>query len=121
MVIALACTASSELQVAGNLLTDGQLHKRYNQTVYSPLFASHSKTTPRFLNLTHQTENPLFKIGSAADDGDGTCAPGTPCSNGACCSKSGFCGYSPDFCGSDNCVSNSIWELWSLTSLHTII
>lgn len=25
--------------------------------------------------------------------GDGTCAPGRPCVNGACCSTSGFCGY----------------------------
>ncbi|KAI0600742.1 glycoside hydrolase family 18 protein [Biscogniauxia sp. FL1348] len=112
VAIALACIAISDLQVAGNPLADAQLHRRYNQTVYKPLFTPPSKTTPRFLNSTHQTVNPLFKVASdltkraAATDGDGTCAPGTPCSNGACCSKSGFCGYSPDFCGSDNCISN---------------
>lgn len=35
----------------------------------------------------------------------GTCNADTPCSNGACCSKSNLCGYSKDFCG-DNCQHN---------------
>jgi hypothetical protein len=26
--------------------------------------------------------------------------------NGACCGKTGICGYSPDECGSGNCLSN---------------
>lgn len=36
----------------------------------------------------------------------GACDDATPCTNGACCSVSGFCGYSPAFCGSGNCTSN---------------
>jgi hypothetical protein len=36
----------------------------------------------------------------------GACDASTPCVNGACCSVSGFCGYSPAFCGSGNCTSN---------------
>ncbi|KAJ5528068.1 glycoside hydrolase [Penicillium frequentans] len=39
-------------------------------------------------------------------DTTGTCSDSTPCSNGACCSDSGFCGYSPSFCGTGNCTSN---------------
>jgi chitinase len=37
--------------------------------------------------------------------GDYTCGPGKPCSNGACCGESGWCGYSPTYCGS-GCQSN---------------
>lgn len=86
--------------------------KQYNQTVYKPLFNPPSNSTPRFINVTQQNVNPLFQVASAlekravAAEGDGTCAPGSPCSNGACCSSSGFCGYSPDFCGTENCISN---------------
>ncbi|KAF9874970.1 bacteriodes thetaiotaomicron symbiotic chitinase [Colletotrichum karsti] len=36
---------------------------------------------------------------------DYSCGPGRPCSNGACCGKSGFCGYGATYCGS-GCVSN---------------
>jgi len=36
----------------------------------------------------------------------GACDDSTPCVNGACCSVSGFCGYSPAFCGAGNCTSN---------------
>ena len=35
----------------------------------------------------------------------GTCNSGTPCANGACCSKTNLCGYSKDFCG-DGCQHN---------------
>lgn len=85
---------------------------QHNQTLLKSLFTRPSNSTPRFLNLTQQTANPLVKVApllgtrAAAADGDGTCAPGSPCTNGACCSSSGFCGYSPDFCGADSCISN---------------
>jgi hypothetical protein len=36
---------------------------------------------------------------------DYSCGPGKPCSNGACCGSSGFCGYGPVYCGK-GCVSN---------------
>ena len=34
-----------------------------------------------------------------------TCGPDKPCSNGACCGVSGWCGYGPTYCG-DGCQSN---------------
>lgn len=33
-------------------------------------------------------------------------APGTPCSNGACCSNTGICSYAPSSCSIDVCISN---------------
>ncbi|KAJ6031855.1 class V chitinase [Penicillium herquei] len=36
----------------------------------------------------------------------GTCAPGTPCVNGACCSNTGVCSFAPSSCAADFCISN---------------
>ncbi|KAK5654286.1 hypothetical protein OQA88_7463 [Cercophora sp. LCS_1] len=36
----------------------------------------------------------------------GTCAPGIPCSNGACCSDTGVCSYAPSSCAPEVCISN---------------
>ena len=36
---------------------------------------------------------------------DYSCGPKKPCSNGACCGRSGYCGYGSTYCGS-GCVSN---------------
>ncbi len=33
------------------------------------------------------------------------CSKEKPCSNGACCGKSGYCGYGPTYCG-DGCLSD---------------
>jgi hypothetical protein len=92
--------------------------------LYLPLFEVHSNSTPRFINSTGETANPLIKAlqdknrhnkrhihshmrtRAASDLPEGTCAPGTPCVNGACCSKTGICGFSPAECGSGNCISN---------------
>lgn len=65
---------------------------------YPELYAVHSDSTPVFQNVTGKTANPLIRVLQGAgvnqvlekrDNGlpIGTCAPGTPCSNGACCSK----------------------------------
>lgn len=35
----------------------------------------------------------------------GTCSADSPCYQG-CCSKAGFCGFGPDFCGDDVCISD---------------
>ncbi|KAI0203375.1 glycoside hydrolase [Astrocystis sublimbata] len=43
-------------------------------------------------------------VGLTAAQGDGTCSSTSPCVSG-CCSKSGFCGFGPDYCGK-TCVSN---------------
>lgn len=36
---------------------------------------------------------------------DYSCGPGNPCSNGACCGASGYCGYGSTYCGT-GCTSN---------------
>lgn len=36
---------------------------------------------------------------------DYSCSEDNPCSNHACCGKSGFCGYGPDYCG-DGCQAD---------------
>jgi hypothetical protein len=38
-------------------------------------------------------------------DSSYSCDKSNPCSNGACCGASGFCGYGPTYCG-DGCISN---------------
>ena len=40
-----------------------------------------------------------------AKDDTGTCSEDSPCNQG-CCSKEGYCGFGPDFCGDDVCVSD---------------
>ncbi|KAL4879023.1 hypothetical protein BJY04DRAFT_229519 [Aspergillus karnatakaensis] len=50
-----------------------------------------------------ESPHPLFKRDELPI---GTCAPGIPCSNGACCSSTGICGFSPDECGADTCISD---------------
>jgi hypothetical protein len=68
---------------------------------YKPLYEAHYNSTPRFQNVTRKTANPLVialqpAAGQAIsarsvlmkrDLPTGTCAPGTPCINGACCSN----------------------------------
>lgn len=119
-----------------------------NQTLYQPLYQKHSNSTPRFQNVTGVNINPLIVAlaGHSAShesqsDGHnsdhlskrqssgnslptGTCAPGTPCVNGACCGKTGICGYSPDECGAGNCLSNcdakvcSLGQIWHLVPVE---
>ena len=88
--------------------------------LYAPLFEVHSNATPKFINSTGKTANPLIialldkNEGSSSKRGlakrdelpEGTCAPGIPCVNGACCSNKGICGFSPLECGLQNCISN---------------
>jgi chitinase len=100
--------------------------RRNGSALYLPLFERHSNSTPIFINSTGETANPLIKalqdknkknnkrsvyspLHAKRDDWvlpEGTCAPGTPCVNGACCSKTGICGYTPKECGADVCISN---------------
>ncbi|KDB22160.1 hypothetical protein H109_05949 [Trichophyton interdigitale MR816] len=82
-------------------LADG---KALNETLYKPRFKPPSKSTPRFVKDADISVagRPLFynshKFATTGDLPIGTCAPGIPCQGG--------CGYSPDFCGQDNCISN---------------
>lgn len=73
-----------------------------NVTLFQPLFPAHSNSTPRFRNVSGVTANPLIQVLNKLQPSNdtltkrqstsnglptGTCAPGTPCSNGACCSN----------------------------------
>ncbi|KAJ5424840.1 glycoside hydrolase [Penicillium cf. griseofulvum] len=94
-------------------LADAVAQAQNGSTIYRPKYEVHSHSTPRYENITGVTSNPMIRalqstnsshgLHKRADNGlpIGTCAPGTPCSNGACCSKTGVCGYSPDQCGTD--------------------
>jgi hypothetical protein len=84
--------------------TSGSLGAPKNTThYYRPLYEKHFNSTPGFQNVTGKTSNPLIiALDGAKDPVEGTlaprslkkrdlpvgtCAPGTPCVNGACCSN----------------------------------
>lgn len=48
--------------------------------------------------------------------GNGTCSPTEKCETG-CCSREGFCGFGPEFCGDEVCISScdSVAECGSRT------
>ncbi|PVH76631.1 glycoside hydrolase family 18 protein [Cadophora sp. DSE1049] len=98
-----------------NFTTPRYVANKNKSAIYRPIFAQHRNDTPRFINSTHRNVNPLLPAAlglssldkrAAAALPEGACAPGTPCVNGACCSSEGWCGYSPEFCGSGSCISN---------------
>lgn len=80
-----------------------------NQTLYKPLFPKHSNSTPKFnpdkLPVRPSAPSNARVAGAASSDTgtspvyrlqqeEGTCGPGMPCVNGACCSAAtGLCGY----------------------------
>ncbi len=76
-----------------------------------PLYAAYSDKTPVFSNdsliraLSPRTDGGIRKR-AIVDLPEGVCAPGTPCRNGACCSKTGVCSYAPSSCDTKNCISN---------------
>ncbi|KAJ5779984.1 glycoside hydrolase, partial [Penicillium paradoxum] len=94
-------------------------HAQNGSSIYEARVAIHDPSTPLYENLTGISANPMVKalqsvnfsssgLQRRADNElpTGTCAPGTPCANGACCSKTGVCGYAPDQCAPDVCLSN---------------
>lgn len=44
-----------------------------------------------------------------ASRADKQCDESSPCPDGSCCNKDGRCGYGPELCGDDVCVSNCKW------------
>ncbi|EEU41819.1 uncharacterized protein NECHADRAFT_53983, partial [Fusarium vanettenii 77-13-4] len=53
----------------------------------------------------------------AADPDDPySCSEAKPCSNGACCAKTGVCGYGPDSCGTNDESPND--KCWSNCDAH---
>lgn len=90
--------ATSNLRVTSlsNLTSSQPLSNRNRSAIYRPLFAQHRNDTPRFINTTQQNVNPLvpaavgltnFGHRDVSTLPEGACAPGSPCVNGACCSK----------------------------------
>ncbi|EFQ96937.1 killer toxin alpha/beta [Nannizzia gypsea CBS 118893] len=92
---------------------------RNSSKALAALFQAYSPDTPVFLN--HELANRLASNGTHSSQMSlngkdvvldkkalplGTCAPGTPCTNGACCSKTGVCSYAPSSCAPKNCISN---------------
>ncbi|PIL32554.1 hypothetical protein GSI_05257 [Ganoderma sinense ZZ0214-1] len=66
----------------------------------------HSRNTRALPLLPRQLDNESCNNITITPPGfDGSCTVLEPCPNGACCGKSGFCGYGSDFCG-DGCTSN---------------
>jgi hypothetical protein len=72
-----------------------------SSVVYQAIYQPHSNSTPLFHNLTGQNANPLITALLASngslerralmnDQPAGVCAPGSPCTNGACCSNTGL-------------------------------
>jgi phage-related tail fiber protein len=91
-------TAFAELVVVATAVSGLDNHN--NSAVYKSLYSLHSNSTPVFHNVSGQSANPLVRVlyGSNKDTRSlvkkdnwelpvGTCAPGIPCVNGACCSK----------------------------------
>jgi len=53
----------------------------------------------------HGTSSSARSIGDLSRRDDYSCDADNPCSNGACCGGSGYCGYGDTYCGT-GCVSN---------------
>ena len=47
---------------------------------------------------------------------DYSCSATKPCSNGACCAKSGYCGYGPDSCGNGQSPNDKCWSNCNATA-----
>ncbi|KAL4770196.1 hypothetical protein BDW60DRAFT_224434 [Aspergillus nidulans var. acristatus] len=110
-------TVLSGLLAAATAVRGSTSHN--TSAVYKSLYTRHSNSTPVFQNVSGQEANPLVRALQSPNNSNGahpllkrdelpvgTCAPGTPCVNGACCSNKGICGFSPDECGIDTCISN---------------
>lgn len=62
---------------------------------------STSLSTPTMLSLKFVAVGLLILSGQALTQ---DCSADLPCNQG-CCSKEGYCGFGPDFCGDEVCVS----------------
>ena len=62
--------------------------------------------TPRYVEISGlEDRRDAFSNATLVRRDDYSCGPKKPCSNGACCGRSGYCGYGSTYCGS-GCVSN---------------
>ncbi|KAL3439807.1 hypothetical protein BJX65DRAFT_68290 [Aspergillus insuetus] len=65
--------------------------------------------------IRSETVNNRISLLAMADD-PYVCAEDTPCRNGACCAKSGHCGYGEDYCGTNGESPNDV--CWSNCDAH---
>ncbi|RDW92951.1 uncharacterized protein DSM5745_00273 [Aspergillus mulundensis] len=55
-------------------------------------------------------------LAANTDDDPYSCNENKPCGNGACCAKSGYCGFGPKYCGEDGKSPNDV--CWSNCDAH---
>ncbi|KAK8102995.1 glycoside hydrolase family 18 protein [Apiospora sp. TS-2023a] len=95
---------------------------RNSSSTIKALYQAYSGKTPKFENqplirflsdhpdarLDRMSPNSLSLLETRQSNGlpEGVCAPGQPCTNGACCSNTGVCSYAPSSCAPDVCISN---------------
>lgn len=84
--------------VAGFLLFALNWHNGFSAKPTSSVISARDIEEPGFADNSHLVNASLIRRE------DYTCSASAPCSNGACCGASGFCGYGPTYCGS-GCVS----------------
>ena len=87
-----AMNGTSEQPVNATLNSTSEIHKWAMRS---------SRQHGHLHDTTPATLHPLVKRGGAEP-----CDASTPCPDKSCCSKVGKCGYGPDYCGTDNCISN---------------
>ncbi|EHK22022.1 glycoside hydrolase family 18 protein [Trichoderma virens Gv29-8] len=80
------------------------LHKHHAQPRANAEEDLHQHLSSRFI-ASFVEPDALANTTPAAGQDDFTCGPNKPCSNGACCGESGWCGYGLTYCGK-GCQSN---------------
>ena len=85
------------------------------QTLFQIAIASPSQTTKNDVEeqdgFSLYTPTSALLVPRASTSATYTCSEKKPCSNGACCGKSGYCGYGPTYCGTNGQSPNS--ACWS--------
>lgn len=66
--------------------------------------------------LQPPSSSSVIQLPRRQDDDPYSCNENKPCGNHACCAKSGFCGYGPDYCGTDGQSPNDV--CWSNCDAH---
>lgn len=61
-------------------------------------------------DLYHAQSTVLQRRQAGGTVEDYSCDENRPCKNGACCAKTGFCGYGPDSCGDGTSPNDHCWS-----------
>jgi len=76
-------------------------------------FRAKIRATPEVCSI-HEGFFHLVSRATTVDDY--SCSETKPCSNGACCAKTGYCNYGPEACGTDGKSPND--KCWSNCDAH---